>query len=210
MKTRYLVLILLSLVACRSTYYAAWEKLGREKRDILRHRVIDARDEQKEASQQFKTALERMKEMYGFDGGQLEAAYNRFKSEYEDCDSRAGKVHSRIKDVETVAGDLFKEWDTELREISDPAMRTDSRRKLDESRAKYDQLHASMKRAELSMNPILTKFHDNVLYLKHNLNAQAIGALKGESVKIEGDVSRLIADMNAAIAQAESFIKTLN
>ena len=207
---RIIVVALLSLVACRSTYYAVWEKLGREKRDILRHRVLDARDEQKEASQQFKTALERMKEMYGFEGGKLEAAYNRFKGEYEDCETRAGKVHDRIKDVESVAADLFKEWERELKEISDAAMRADSRRKLSESRAKYETLHASMKRAEASMDPILTKFHDNVLYLKHNLNAQAIGALKGESVKIESDISRLIADMNASIAEAESFIKTLD
>jgi hypothetical protein len=206
----YLLLALLCLTACRATYYAAWEKLGREKRDILRNRVINARDEQKEASQQFKSALDRMKEMYGFDGGQLETAYNRFKGEYEDCESRAAKVRSRIKDVETVAGDLFKEWEQELRDISDPALRADSRRKLDDAKTKYSQLLSSMKRAEASMAPILTKFRDNVLYLKHNLNAQAIGALKGESVKIEGDISRLIADMNAAIAQAEAFIKTLN
>lgn len=172
--------------------------------------VVDARDEQKAASQQFKTALERMKEMYGFEGGKLEAAYNRFKDEYEDCDSRAEKVRSRIKDVETVGGDLFKEWDSEIKQISDANMRADSRRKLNESRTKYNALHASMKRAEASMDPILTKFHDNVLYLKHNLNAQAIGALKGESVKIESDISGLIADMNKSIAEAESFIKTLD
>jgi uncharacterized membrane protein YqgA involved in biofilm formation len=48
------------------------------------------------------------------------------------------------------------------------------------------------------------------LYLKHNLNAAAIGALKGEGVKIETDISRLIADMNKSIAESESFIKTLD
>ena len=117
----------------------------------------------------------------------------------------------RIADqVEVVANDLFKEWESELREISDATMRNDSRRKLDESRTKYNQLYATMKRAESSMAPILTKFHDNVLYLKHNLNAQAIGALKGESVKIEADIARLIGDMNKSIAEAESFIKTLD
>jgi len=207
---RYIALALLCIVGCRSTYYSIWEKLGREKRDLLRANVVDARDAQKAASQQFKTALERMKEMYGFDGGKLETAYNNFKSEYEDCASRADKVRSRIKDVEQVAGDLFKEWDKEIKEISDANMRTDSRNKLNASREKYDQLHASMKRAELSMDPILAKFHDNVLYLKHNLNAQAIGALKGESVKIEADISKLIADMNASIAQSDAFIKTLD
>lgn len=210
MTTRLFALALLCLVSCRSTYYAIQEKFGREKRDILRSRVVNARDEQKEASKEFKTALEKMKELYGFSGGELESAYNRFKGEYEDCDSRAAKVRERVKDVETVAADLFKEWDTELREISSPQLRADSRRKLDESRTRYDALHASMKRAEASMDPILTKFHDNVLYLKHNLNAQAIGALRGESVKIESDISQLIAEMNASIAQADQFIKTLD
>ena len=207
---RYLALTLIFLVGCQSTYYAIWEKLGREKRDILRADVVDARDAQQDASKQFKTALERMKEMYNFDGGKLESAYNTFKSEYDDCVSRADKVHSRIKDVEQVAGDLFKEWDKELGEISDAKMRADSRNKLNASREKYDQLHASMKRAEASMDPVLTKFHDNVLYLKHNLNAAAIGALKGESVKIESDISQLIADMNKSIAQSDAFIKTLD
>jgi predicted nucleic acid-binding Zn-ribbon protein len=207
---RYIAVALLCLVGCRSTYYAVWEKLGREKRDLLRARVTDARDEQKQASKEFKSALDRMKELYGFEGGKLESAYNRFKGEYEDCADRAEKVRSRIQDVETVGGDLFKEWDSEIRQISDASMRADSRRKLDGSRTKYDALHASMKRAEASMDPILTKFRDNVLYLKHNLNAQAIGALKGESVKIESDISGLIADMNKSIAEAEAFIKTLD
>jgi hypothetical protein len=206
----YLALALVCLVGCRSTYYAIWEKLGREKRDLLRADVVDARDAQQAASQQFKTALERMKDLYGFDGGKLETAYNQFKSEYEDCASRADKVRSRIKDVERVAGDLFKEWDNEIGQISDAKMRADSRSKLNASRGKYDQLHAAMKRAEASMDPILAKFHDNVLYLKHNLNAEAIGALKGESVKIETDISQLIADMNKSIAQSDAFIKTLD
>ncbi len=207
---RTLVLALICFVGCRSTYYSMWEKLGREKRDILRSRVEDARDEQKEAGKEFKSALDRMKEMYNFSGGELESAYNKFKGEYEDCADRAEEVRDGIQDVETVAGDLFKEWDSEIKEISNAEMRADSRRKLDESRTRYDSLHATLKRAESSMEPILTRFHDNVLYLKHNLNAQAIGALKGESIKIEGDISKLIADMNASIAEADAFIRTLD
>lgn len=205
-----LLTAVVTLAACKTAYYSMWEKLGREKRDILKVRVADERDEQKAAGQHFKSALERMKEMYNFDGGKIESAYNRFKSEYEDCTVRADKVHSRIRDVESVAKDLFKEWESELKQISDPAMRSDSRRKLEDSREKYNALHASMKRAEASMEPVLTKFHDNVLYLKHNLDAQAIGALKGEGSKIETDISHLLDDMNSSIAEAEKFIKTLD
>jgi uncharacterized membrane protein YqgA involved in biofilm formation len=67
----------------------------------------------------------------------------------------------------------------------------------------------AMKRAEGSMEPVLAQFRDQVLYLKHNLNAQAIGALKGETLDIEKEIQQLINDMNASIQQADSFIQGL-
>jgi hypothetical protein len=45
--------------------------------------------------------------------------------------------------------------------------------------------------------------------LKHNLNAQAIGALRAEVRDIELDVQTLIADMNKSIHEADEFLKTL-
>lgn len=56
------------------------------------------------------------------------------------------------------------------------------------------------------MQPVLTAFQDQALYLKHNLNAQAIGALKGELGRIESDVEALISNMQQSIAESESFI----
>jgi hypothetical protein len=53
------------------------------------------------------------------------------------------------------------------------------------------------------------KLRDHVLYLKHNLNAQAIASLKGEAANIQDEIARLIKDMNASIAQADEFIKTI-
>ena len=48
-----------------------------------------------------------------------------------------------------------------------------------------------------------------MLYLKHNLNASAIGALKGELAEIDRDVSSLISSMNEAIQESDSFIAQL-
>lgn len=201
--------LLAALVGCRSTYYAMWEKLGKEKRDLLKSNVLGARNDQKKASEQFKTALERLKEVYQFDGGKLEKAYTRFNADYERCVTRADDVKERIGKVETIAGDLFKEWDSEIKTMSSSELRDKSRAKLNETRQKYDSLHASMRRAEGRMQPILTQFHDQVLYIKHNLNAAAVASLKGEAASIENEIGKLIADMNASIAEADSFIKTL-
>ena len=69
---------------------------------------------------------------------------------------------------------------------------------------------AALKKAEGSMNPVLVQFKDHVLYLKHNLNAQAIASLKGEGANIQDDIAKLIAEMNRSIAQADEFVKALN
>ncbi len=194
---------------CRSAYYAAYEKFGVYKRDLLKKNVIAARDDQKEASQQFKSALTRLKELYGFSGGNLEKTYNGLQSEYDDCAAKAEDVHKRIQDVETVANDLFSEWEKEIREISTPALASSSRSKLQATKRRYQSLHDALKDAENSMTPVLTQLHDQVLYLKHNLNAEAIASLKGEALNIQTDISNLIAQMNAAVAKADEFVKTL-
>lgn len=199
----------ISMAGCRSTYYAAYEKFGVYKRDLLKDRVADARDGQEAAGEQFQDALTRLKEITRFDGGKLEKAYDSLKSEYDDCVAKASQVHKRIEAMETVAADLFAEWEKELNEISTPSLRDSSRQQLAATRERYEAVHRALKSAEQSMAPVLTQFNDYVLYLKHNLNAQAVASLKGEATDIQNDISRLIEQMNASIAKANEFIKTL-
>jgi predicted nucleic acid-binding Zn-ribbon protein len=203
------IALLLLVTGCRSTYYAAWEQFGVEKRDILKKRVVAARDEQKEAGEEFKDAMTRLKEITGFDGGKLEKAYDDLKSDFDDCSSRAEAVRKRIKDMETVAADLFTEWEKEIAQISTPTLQASSRERLKATRERYRGLHTALKSAENSMAPVLTQFKDYVLYLKHNLNAQAIASLKGEATNIQAEISKLIAQMNQSIAKADEFVKTL-
>lgn len=200
---------LLFLTGCRSTYYATMEKFGVHKRDMLKENVEEARDEQKKATEQFKDALTRLRELYSIEGGELEKTYDRLKADFDRSEKRATAVRERIGKVETVAEDLFREWEKEIGEMESSKLASDSRSKLRSTREKYESLHAAMKRAEGSMEPVLKQFRDQVLYLKHNLNAQAIGALKGETLDIEKEIQQLIQDMNASIQQADSFIQGL-
>jgi hypothetical protein len=200
---------LLFTAGCRTTYYATMEKFGVHKRDILKENVQEARDEQKKATEQFKDALTRLRELYNIQGGDLEKTYDRLKADFDRSEARATAVRERIGKVETVATDLFKEWEKEIQEMESSKLASQSREKLRGTREKYESLHTAMKRAESSMDPVLKQFRDQVLYLKHNLNAQAIGALKGETVDIEKEIQQLIGDMNASIRQADAFIQGL-
>jgi hypothetical protein len=204
-----LLAVVLTAAGCRNAMYSTYEKFGVYKRDLLKKRVIAARNEEKEAGEQFKDALTKLKELYSFQGGDLEKTYTKLQGEYDDSKTRADAVHKRVRDMETVANDLFVEWEREIRDISSEALRANSRDQLRQTRARYEDMHAALKRAERSMDPVLTKLRDHVLYLKHNLNAQAIASLKGESVAIQNDIAKLIDDMNASIQQADAFIKEM-
>jgi predicted nucleic acid-binding Zn-ribbon protein len=204
------ILLILALQGCSAAYYKAAESLGFQKRDILVHRVEKARDSQQQAKEQFKDALERFTALTGFRGGNLEQKYKELNGEFEQSQTKANDVHKRIADIEDVSGALFDEWEKELGQYTNPSLRRDSERKLRATRQRYGQLIAAMKRAESKMQPVLAIFHDQVLFLKHNLNAQAIASLKGEVSAIETNVAELIKSMEASIREADQFIKSVN
>jgi chromosome segregation ATPase len=187
-----------------------WEKLGKEKRHLLKDNVEKARTEQEKASEEFKDVLTRVKEVYGFQGGELEDYYNRLKDDYDACESRAQKVDKRIEQVEDVASDLFNEWETEIEQISKPEFRTQSRRALADAKRRYSRLEKAMERAQSRMEPVLVHLKDYVLYLKHNLNAQAVGALQKEVNSIEIEVDGLIQDISKSIREADDFLKNFS
>jgi DNA-binding ferritin-like protein len=204
---RWLVLsLLLTLTGCQSAYYAAWEKVGVEKRDILVDRVENAKESQEEAQQQFSSALEQFSALINFQGGELQDVYSSLKDEYEASEKAANNVTERINKVESVAEALFSEWRDELEKYSNDSLRRDSQRKLTDTQKRYKTLLNSMRKAEAKMAPVLTALQDNVLYLKHNLNASAIGALQGEFNGIKKDINQLIKEMNKAISESNAFI----
>jgi hypothetical protein len=190
-------------------YYSALDTVGIPKRDIMVHRVEAARDTQHATKQQFKSALEQFQAVTQFNGGDLEEMYQKLNNEYESSVDMASAVHKKITDIEDVSEALFEEWEDELEQYSSATLKQSSQSKLDNSRNRYQQLIAAMKQAESKIKPVLALFKDQVLYLKHNLNATAITALKGELKTVETDVSILIDAMEKSIDEANSFIKII-
>src|SRR5437867_2225924 len=108
-------------VGCRSVYYSTWEKFGKYKRDLLQSKVKQVRDDQKETTEQLKDALTRLQEIYGFKGGELEKMYRRLQSDYDDSAAKAETLRKRIREMDQIASDLFKEWEKEDASISTPS-----------------------------------------------------------------------------------------
>lgn len=201
-----LVIVLFMAAGCSSTYYGAMEKVGIHKRDIMVDRVEDARDSQAEAQEQFKSALEQFDSVVKLKDTDLKKAYDKLSREYEESEEAADLVSNRIDKVEDVAEDLFDEWNEELELYENRELRNASKKQLRKTRSRYSEMLATMRAAEASMTPVLKIFRDNVLFMKHNLNAQAIGSLQGEFTQLEGEINKLISKMNKAIESSNAFI----
>ncbi|MCP9469000.1 MAG: DUF2959 domain-containing protein [Nitrospira sp.] len=204
-----LLLMTFSFSACDKAYLATMEKMGYAKRDILNSRVKSARDAQEEAKKDIQSALDQFGRVVSYEGGDLEATYKKLHGELETSEDSAKAVRKRIEDVESVADALFSEWEQELGRYSSADLRRKSQAKLVQTKNRYKDMLAAMKRAEQRIEPVLRPLRDQVLYLKHNLNARALAAIKGELVKVDAHVDQLVKDMNRSIAEADKFIQSM-
>jgi len=203
-------LLLLGLLSgCQSVYYGTMEKLGVAKRDMLVERVEDAKDSQEEAKEQFANALEEFLAVTEYQGGDLQAQYKKLSHELDQSEQQAKEVRSRITSIDSVAQSLFQEWESELGQYSNPSLRASSENQLEATRDRYNRLMVVMRRAESKMDPVLDAFRDQVLYLKHNLNARALASLEATSVDLQQDINELISQMEGSIEEASAFIEEM-
>lgn len=205
-----IVLSIFTLTGCQSAYYSAMEQVGYHKRDIMVDRVEDAKESQQDAQEEFTSALEALSALTNFDGGELESVYNDINDKYEDSEKAAQDVRDRIAAIEDVSDALFEEWQAELDLYTSASLRRSSQQKLRETKTSYNTMLSAMKRAESKMTPVLNTLRDNTLYLKHNLNASAIGSLQGEFSNLEKEIQYAIRHMNEAIAESDRFLSKLN
>jgi predicted nucleic acid-binding Zn-ribbon protein len=217
LKAIFFVTISSTLLSCQSsinnavkdTKYSVYEFFGVEKRDLFKKKIKNTKDDQQSAAESFQSALDKLQAIYKFDGGNLEKQYRSLDASYNTAKTKADTVHSSIKEVETVAKDLFTEWEGEINQMTSLDLQARSRKTLVDTQAKYQEFHTSLKKSESKMDPVLSKLKDHVLFLKHNLNAKAITGLKTESGKIQGDIESLMKEMNSSITQADEFIKSM-
>ena len=204
------MLPVLPLTGCQTAYYSTMRKFGKEKRDILIARVKDARKDQQQTKQQIQTTMESFQALTGFQGGSLERSYNRLNSDYEKAADQANKLHNRIQSIDQVSGDLFKEWQGEINTMHNAKLKAQSTTMLRNARVRQAAYIRSMHQTEDRLTPVLAAFHDQVLFLKHNLNARAIGSLKGTSLSIGNDVTDLVQSIDGSMQEADKLIASLS
>ncbi len=194
----------------RNFYYSAKESIGEHKRDIVVYQVEQACTSLQDTRNEFEDALGKFRSLVHVNESTLENKYNMLNRQYQFCRSKSDAVSDRIRAIEEVSHALFSEWENELNEYSDRNLRNNSKQQLKAAKQNYLRLIKTMKLAEARIQPVLLAFKDQVLYLKHNLNARAISALQHEFIEIGIDISQLIHAMELTIVEASQFVSVLS
>jgi hypothetical protein len=185
------------------------EKMGKPKREILVERVNETRQAQEEAKTQFRDALTQFLAVAKVDGGELQVKYEQLAAELKGSEAKAKAVHERIAALDSVATALFAEWKTELGQYTSDALRSQSEAQYRVTLERYQKLTAAMQKATARMDPVLATFRDQVLFLKHNLNARAIAGLSGMARDLQRDIGKLVVEMERSITEADAFIRNM-
>lgn len=209
LKISTLIFALFALSACSTAYYSTLEKFGIEKRDVLVDRVEEVTEAQEEGQEEFVDALEEFRSVLNVPSSELSDAYDRIKSAYDDSLDAADTIKDRIESVESVADKLFVEWDDELNQYSDAKLRNQSAGQLRDTKTRYGKMLKQMHQSRNRLDPVLSIMKDQVLFLKHNLNSQALGSLSSEVRRIDANVSQLLNSMQASIKESKSFVQAM-
>lgn len=195
----------------RNFYYSAKESIGEHKRDIVVYQVEQACTNLQATRNEFEDALGKFRSLINVNESSLEQKYNLLNRQYQFCRAKSDSVSDRIRAIEEVSLALFAEWETELNEYSSRNLRNNSKKQLREAKQNYVRLIKTMRLAEARIQPVLSAFKDQVLYLKHNLNSRAIStALHHEFIEIGIDISQLIQVMELTILEASQFVTLLS
>ena len=197
--------LLMSFTSCSTIYYKSWEVLGKEKRDLLESNMGDLSEDQEDAREEFSSVLEKIQKKYYFDGGKLEDTYDKVSSDYEDLESEVNSVSDQIEKVEEIAEDLFDEWEDEADSFENASYRKRSLASLDKTKKSFKGVLVSARKSEEKMKRLLKKYRDQVLYIKHNLNAKAIGHLSGKLKNLENEMNALILELKSSIEKSKNF-----
>lgn len=194
----------------RIAFLNARETIGEHKRILVVQHVEQACQSMQETKGEFQDALEQLKTLASINETALDHRYNLLNRQYQFCRAKSENVSNRIKAIETVSEALFLEWEKELNDYTNKTLRNNSKQQLRLAKQNYTRLIKTMKNAESKIQPVLSALKDQVLYIKHNLNARAIAALRHEFIEIGLDISQLIFAMEQTIAEANLYVNAIS
>jgi hypothetical protein len=193
---------------CRSsTYYEAMDTVGYEKREMLVDRVEEARDTQIEAKQQLQTALYTLRRFESIPAGELTQLRDDLDGEVDKTEGQLNELQGDIQSVESIAQEVFDDWEAELQKYDSDELRRKSAQELEETKRNYGALISELRSTHEKLATVIAPLKDQVLFIEHAINAGETPPKSDKLDDVRQQISTLIEELEGSIDRTQRFIE---
>ncbi len=150
---------------CTTPHSGVYEPFWRNRFKTLTRSVEAAKKAQADALVELEAAQPKMRGLV--ESRETEGPYKESRHVIARCDSRVTQSANRVKNVKDNCDQIFEEWRRESRDFADAKLREQSRRELEDIRARADRLIKALEEGQKAMGPVLVSLKDDSLYLRH-------------------------------------------
>jgi hypothetical protein len=136
-------------------------------------------------------------------------AYKKLQKEVATTEKKRAMVSTRNGEMNVEAGRLFKNWEGSTAAIQDPELRQRSQQRLGQAKARYSEIETNGQGAARLYTPFMKALQDQVTYLGHDLNPEAVATLKPEADKLNAQAKELYSAIDKTTAAANNNISQL-
>jgi chromosome segregation ATPase len=135
--------------------------------------------------------------------------YKNLQNEMNNTEKRRAKIDEEAAQMKTEADTLFTQWAESAAAIEKLDLRKRSEERLEATKASYAEIQSVGQKAADLYPPFMKALQDQIAYLGHDLNAEAVASLAPEAAKLNEEAEALTRSLDDTISTANEKIGAL-
>lgn len=118
---------------------------------------------------------------------------------------QSDRLRESVEPMKEAAGPYFEKWTKDLEGFQNPALRDLSRKRLEETRARYDAIVAAVDPAQEALDAMNRELEEHALFLSHDLNPAALAAIRPGVDAMKESGRRLASRLDECLIAARAY-----
>ena len=173
--------------------------------DDLTESIADMADSLREMKGQIKVTLDEHNQIVNNSDGDYRGHYEKFTEGIDDIESRRDDAKQDLDDVKAAATPFFAKWEQDLQKYNSEEMRARGKQRLDETRARYEEVRKHGQAAREAYGAMMDMLKDHRLAWERDLNQTSAESMKQYRPELEKNWGIARDAINAVIQWAEKY-----
>ncbi len=182
---------------------------GHKRTDEHIEKIERASDEMKDLRKHLDKVFEAYHKTLREGTDKRRSSYNELVKALERCEEKTKELRKRHEEMDKQAEEYFKRWKNSVKDIKNADLEQRSEGRLETTRRRYREVSESWKGMREDYEPVLAELRDQIVYLGHDLNEDAVLSLKEDAAELEELASALFRSMEGFGSTADEYISGL-